>query len=57
MKQKTKIFVAFLIGQAVQVVLHALCFNYWQSRQIPFVIAGGFLVAVAVMWGMQIGKG
>ena len=56
MKNSVKVMIAFILGQATQVVIHAVSFNFWESRQIPFCIAGGFLVAVAVFMGMRVAK-
>lgn len=56
MKQSAKVIVAFILGQAVQVICHAVALNLWAYRQIPFCLAGGFLVTVAVFLGTRIGK-
>lgn len=55
-KKTTKILAAFALGQAVQLVCHAVSFNFWQQYQIPFCAAGGFLVAVAVFAGAWISR-
>lgn len=49
-----RLLLAFLLGQIVQIVLHAVCFDFWEMYQIPFCAAGGFLIAVAVFCGMRI---
>ena len=38
----------------MQVVCHAVSMVYWDNRRIPFCIAAGFLVAVAVFAGTAI---
>lgn len=49
-----RLLIAFLLGQGVQLVIHAVCFNYWEQYQLPFCAAAGFLVAVAVFAGMRV---
>lgn len=56
MKKSTKLLIAFILGQAVQVVLHAVSMNFWENRRILFCCAAGFLVAVAVFAGVCITK-
>lgn len=56
MKKSTKLLIAFILGQAVQVVLHAVSMNFWENRRILFCCAAGFLVAVAVFAGVMITK-
>lgn len=34
----------FTVGQALQLVLHALFINWWDSYQIPLCAAAGFVV-------------
>lgn len=46
------LLLAYVIGNAVQLVLHAVCIDFWESWQIPFCAAGGFLFAVAILSGM-----
>lgn len=48
------ILAAFVVGQLVQLLAHALTIDLWASRQIPVCAAAGFLVAVAVLAGMYI---
>lgn len=56
MKQSTKLLIAFILGQAVQIVLHAVSMNFWENRRILFCVAAGFLVAVAVFAGVCINR-
>ena len=49
-----RLLIAFICGQAVQLVCHAVALNLWEYRQIPFCLAAGFLVATAVFAGMRI---
>ena len=62
-KRKNMIFISnrgfcrvlwFLIGQGVQLVLHGISQNFWEYRQIPFCIAGGFFVFFFLFAGMWI---
>lgn len=46
-----KIIIAFAAGQIVQLIIHAVALNLWNSRQIPFCMAGGFLVLFALICG------
>lgn len=55
-KKTAKVLVAFVLGQIVQIVCHAVSFNFWQQYQIPFCAAGGFLVAVAVFAGAWVSR-
>ena len=48
------ILAAFALGQAVQILFHALSMDLWPSRQIPVCAAAGFLVAVAIFGGMWV---
>ena len=57
MRRSTKLLIAFLAGQTVQVIMHAVALNLWAYRQIPFCVAGGFLVAVAVFAGIRMAYG
>ena len=36
----------FTVGQALQLVLHALFFNFWESQQLSLCAAAGFVVLV-----------
>ena len=49
-----KIIFAFAAGQLVQIVCHLTCFNWWQQYQVPFCVAGGVLVLMAVIAGAWI---
>lgn len=49
-----KILLSFAIGEITQIILHALCFNYWAQYQIPFCAAGGFLVLAAIYAGVWV---
>ena len=51
-----KVIAAFVAGQLTQLVCHAVCFNYWQQYQMPFCIAGGFLVTLAVLAGVWVAR-
>lgn len=51
-----KIIIAFAAGQAVQLIVHAVALNLWNSRQIPFCMAGGFLVLFALIAGAWAAK-
>jgi hypothetical protein len=51
-----KVIVAFIAGQLTQLVCHAVCVNFWWEYQMPFCIAGGFLVTVAVLAGVWVAK-
>lgn len=57
MKRDTiKLLIAFVLGQAVQIVCHAVCINFWERWQIPFCAAAGFLIALAVFAGAWISR-
>lgn len=51
MSQAVKYLLWFIGGQAVQLVCHAVSQNFWDSQRIPFCLAAGFLVCVAVWAG------
>lgn len=51
-----KIIIAFAAGQAVQLIIHAVALNLWNSRQIPFCMAGGFLILFALIAGAWAAK-
>ena len=55
-KTTNKILVAFAAGQVVQLVIHGvvLANNMYNYRQIPFCLAGGFLILFAVLAGVWI---
>ena len=56
-KRGVRCLIAFILGQVIQLILHGTCFNYWQQYQIPFCIAGGFLVVIAVLAGVIAANG
>ena len=49
-----KIIAAFALGQIVQLILHATCYNWWERYQLPFCAAGGVLILAAVIAGAWI---
>ena len=53
-KKSTKFLLWFIGGQAVQLICQAVSQGMWEYRQIPFCIAAGFLVCVAVFAGTVI---
>lgn len=53
-KNGVRILVAFVLGQCVQLVIHAVALNLWAHRQIPFCMAGGFVIFFAVLMGMRV---
>ena len=55
-KKTTGIIVAFIVGQATQLVIHGveLSVNMWANRQIPFCLAGGFVILFALVSGVMI---
>lgn len=55
-KNSTKILIAFLIGQAVQVVIQGveIGFAMWDNQRIGFSLAAGFLIFAAVLGGVRI---
>ena len=55
-KGTIKVLVAFIAGQAVQIVCHAVSFSFWENRQIPFCVAAGFLIALAVFAGAWLNR-
>ena len=48
------IFVAFLLGQGVQLLAHGLSLQLLYPWQIPVCAAAGFLVTVAVFAGVYL---
>ena len=34
----------FVVGQLVQILLHALFLDWWEQYQIPLCAAGGFVI-------------
>lgn len=53
-KQSGRILGAFIIGQAVQIILALLAKVSFMSRPILFGIAAGFILTVAVVAGMRV---
>lgn len=51
-----RVLIAFILGQAVQLIVHAVAlnFNMWNSNQIPWCAAAGFIITVAVFAGIRI---
>ncbi len=51
-----KILVAYVMGQATQLVIHGvvLANNMYNYRQVPFCLAGGFVILFAVISGVWI---
>lgn len=51
-----RVLIAFVLGQAVQLIVHAVAlnFNMWSSKQIPWCAAAGFIITVAVFAGIRI---
>lgn len=51
-----RVLIAFILGQAVQLIVHAVAlnFNMWNSNQIPWCASAGFIITVAVFAGMRI---
>ena len=52
------VIVAFVLGQATQLVIHGVCLanNMYNYRQIPFCLAGGFVILAAVIGGVVIAR-
>lgn len=59
MSKTAKILLAYAAGQATQLVIHGMCLsnNMYSYRQIPFCLAGGFVILFAVLAGVLIAKG
>ena len=55
-KSSTKILIAFVVGQATQLVIQAVTISFamWDNRRIPFCIAAGFIIFVALLMGVRI---
>ena len=57
MKGKTaKVLIAYVLGQVTQLVVHAVALNLWYGRQIPFCLAGGFIVLFALIAGVVLSE-
>ena len=56
MSNKTKILIAYVAGQATQIIVHAMCLNnnMYNYRQIPFCLGAGFVVFFAILSGTLI---
>lgn len=59
MSSTVKIIIAYVLGQATQLVIHGvvLANNMYNYRQIPFCVAGGFVILFAVISGVWIARG
>lgn len=59
MNKAAKIIIAFVAGQATQLMIHGVCLanNLYNYRQIPFCLAGGFVILFAVIAGVFIAGG
>lgn len=55
MSKNTKIILAFVAGQFVQVVAHILSKVSYMNKPVLFCVAAGFLILVAVVSGMYLG--
>lgn len=53
MGKTLKVILAYVAGQATQLVIHAMCLNnnMYSYRQVPFCAAGGFVILFAVIAG------
>lgn len=53
MGKTLKVILAYVAGQATQLIIHAMCLNnnMYVYRQIPFCMAGGFVILFAVIAG------
>lgn len=51
-----KVLIAFVAGQFVQVIAHLIAKTNYMQRPVLFCIAAGFLVFVAVLAGVILGK-
>lgn len=58
MGKTAKVMIAYVLGQATQLILHGVCVStsVWLNRHIPFCAAGGVLVLVAVICGVALAK-
>ena len=55
-KGTVKVLVAFAVGQAAQIVIHAVSMNFWENRRILFCSAAGFLICAAVFAGAWLNR-
>lgn len=51
-----KIFIAFVLGQLLQLALHAASLTYFPREQIALCAAAGILAAVTLMIGVGIAR-
>ena len=53
MGKTIKVILAYVAGQATQLVIHAMVLNnnMYAYRQVPFCMAGGFVILFAVIAG------
>ena len=57
MSNTTKLLLAYLLGNAVQVLLHAVAdFNY-MHRPILFCVAAGVIIFALILFGVGISDG
>lgn len=56
MSKTAKVLLAYVAGQATQIVIHAMCLanNMYNYRQIPFCLAAGFVLFFAIVSGVWI---
>ena len=55
-RNSTKILIAYVLGQATQLVIQGveISFAMWDNRRIPFALAAGFVILFAVIMGVRI---
>ena len=51
-----KVFAGFIAGQAVQLLVHTIALNLWNHQQIPFCMAGGFVILFAALAGAWLAR-
>lgn len=51
-KKTTRVLIAYLLGNGVQIILQTLARNTYMDRPILFCMASGFLMFVAVCAGV-----
>lgn len=56
MSKTAKVLLAYVAGQATQIVIHAMCLanNMYNYRQIPFCLTAGFVLFFAIVSGVWI---
>ena len=52
-----KVLIAYVAGNIVQLILHALANNTYLLHPILFCSAGGFLVLAAIIGGVMLANG